>query len=134
MVVENWYQEIEEYHWWGGEPPLLLPPPPPPVPPPFLLRRTFEVNEFEANHNEYYDELEHEDEQEHQSTWSHFTQVIWKGSHYIDIGCSIGVKEEGYEIGEGDFVVVANYYPPGNVPGMFASNVAPLIVGDNDHQ
>lgn len=47
----------------------------------------------------------------------HFTQVVWKGSKEIGVGRATSSG--------GRTVVVANYRPPGNVLGMFATNVLP---------
>ncbi|KAK4872975.1 hypothetical protein RN001_015004 [Aquatica leii] len=47
----------------------------------------------------------------------HFTQVVWKESTELGVG---------FAKVNGKFIVVANYYPPGNVIGSFAQNVPPL--------
>ncbi|KAG5897860.1 hypothetical protein JTB14_024894 [Gonioctena quinquepunctata] len=46
----------------------------------------------------------------------HFTQVVWKDSREL----GVAFAKSG-----GKIVVVANYYPPGNVIGYFADNVPP---------
>ncbi|XP_049887843.1 uncharacterized protein LOC126382127 isoform X2 [Pectinophora gossypiella] len=47
----------------------------------------------------------------------HFTQIIWKGTKELGIGCA---KSKS-----GKLYVVANYYPPGNFSGQFSKNVLP---------
>lgn len=46
----------------------------------------------------------------------HFTQVIWKESKQLGVAFA--------KMG-GKVVVVANYYPPGNMIGSFDENVPP---------
>lgn len=46
----------------------------------------------------------------------HFTQVVWKGTRYVGMGMAHNVKR-------GIVVIVANYFPPGNVIGHFVENV-----------
>lgn len=49
----------------------------------------------------------------------HFTQVIWEDTKEIGVGYA--------KTKEGQFYVVANYNPPGNVMGSFASKVFPPV-------
>ncbi|CAG9816159.1 unnamed protein product [Phaedon cochleariae] len=46
----------------------------------------------------------------------HFTQVVWKDSRELGVA---------YAKSGGKILVVANYYPPGNIIGHFADNVLP---------
>ena len=46
--------------------------------------------------------------------WGHFTQLVWKGSHAVGVGCG----RHGNRL-----VVVANYSPPGNYAGRYHDNV-----------
>lgn len=46
----------------------------------------------------------------------HFTQLVWKESK--DLGCGASCQNNAC-------VVTCNYYPPGNVIGLFSSNVFP---------
>ena len=46
----------------------------------------------------------------------HFTQIVWKDTREL----GVGMAKVGKRI-----VVVANYYPPGNIIGQFARNVPP---------
>jgi hypothetical protein len=48
----------------------------------------------------------------------HFTQVIWKNSQRLGVGIAIGN-------GGRSAFIVAQYTPPGNVQGVFRSNVSP---------
>lgn len=47
----------------------------------------------------------------------HFSQVVWRGSREFGIG-----KAKG---SDGKWIVVANYWPAGNVLGKFVDNVFP---------
>lgn len=49
----------------------------------------------------------------------HFTQVVWVDTKEVGVGMA---KSK-----EGQIYVVANYYPPGNVMGNFATKVRPPI-------
>lgn len=51
-------------------------------------------------------------------SWRSFTQLVWRDSSEIGIGCTRN--------GNGDLLVVADYDPPGNVPGSFKSSVLSL--------
>ncbi|ROT83033.1 hypothetical protein C7M84_023790 [Penaeus vannamei] len=44
-----------------------------------------------------------------------FSQVVWESTKYVGIGVARGT--------DGRSVVVARYFPPGNVGGLFSSNV-----------
>ncbi|CAG9576157.1 unnamed protein product [Danaus chrysippus] len=50
-------------------------------------------------------------------TCGHFTQIIWKNTREIGVGCA---KSKS-----GKLYVVTNYYPPGNFSGQFVKNVPP---------
>ena len=45
----------------------------------------------------------------------HFTQLVWKASTQIGFGASLSSS--------GEWIVVAEFDPPGNVQGQFADNV-----------
>ncbi len=47
----------------------------------------------------------------------HFTQLVWKESEEVGIGCA--------QSSDGSFYCVANYYPAGNCLGEFKKNVFP---------
>lgn len=49
----------------------------------------------------------------------HFTQVIWTDTKEVGVG--VAKSKDGH------IYVVANYYPPGNVIGSFATKVPPLL-------
>lgn len=49
----------------------------------------------------------------------HFTQLVWKGSQEIGIGCA--------KADDGSYYVVANYYPAGNWMGEELTNVLEKI-------
>ena len=52
----------------------------------------------------------------------HFTQVVWKGSE------ELGVGRATYNDGKFNYeIVVANYYPAGNMMGAFPDNVNKLL-------
>ena len=44
-----------------------------------------------------------------------FTQLVWKSSREIGVGVATSQSGEHH--------VVVNYYPPGNIPGQYRSNV-----------
>ena len=46
--------------------------------------------------------------------WGHFTQLVWKGSHKVGVGCGWHGNH---------LVVVANYEGHGNVVGQLHNNV-----------
>ena len=46
---------------------------------------------------------------------SHFSQMVWKSTKLFGLGVAIG--------NTGNYFFVANYYPEGNIPGKFTSNV-----------
>ncbi len=50
----------------------------------------------------------------HLQASGHFSQVVWKSSRSLGCGYDAGCK-----------MVTCNYDPPGNVMGMFGSNVQP---------
>ena len=54
---------------------------------------------------------------------SNFTQMIWKNSQYIGIGCSKTRENLVY--------TVINFFPPGNIQNEFLSNVLPPSQDDN---
>jgi len=43
-----------------------------------------------------------------------FTQMVWQETRKI----GIGVQQDG-----DTYLIIAVYYPPGNLPGQYASNV-----------
>ena len=47
----------------------------------------------------------------------HFTQLVWAASTQIGFGASVATS--------GNWIVVAEFDPPGNVDGQFAANVLP---------
>ena len=47
----------------------------------------------------------------------HFTQLVWKGSEQVGIGCA--------QSSDGAYYVTANYYPAGNWVGEEKKNVFP---------
>ena len=49
------------------------------------------------------------------SKTSHFTQMIWKASKKMGIGTAMTKN--------GTWYVIVNYFPPGNVKGLFKDNV-----------
>ncbi|CAF4283791.1 unnamed protein product, partial [Rotaria magnacalcarata] len=53
------------------------------------------------------------------SATGHFTQVVWLGSTQLGIGIALTSDNR-------TAYVVANYYPPGNYLGQFATNVLPV--------
>lgn len=67
----------------------------------------------------WYDEIKvHNFNQEPDSLKSgHFTQVVWKNSKEMGIA---------FARNAGKIVVVAHYYPPGNIIGSFVENVPPV--------
>ena len=48
------------------------------------------------------------------SNWGHFTQVVWKASTKVGVGCGVS---------GGKLYVVGNYSPAGNFVGHFRENV-----------
>ncbi|NWS74422.1 PI16 inhibitor, partial [Crotophaga sulcirostris] len=46
----------------------------------------------------------------------HYTQVVWANTHQIGCGAQFCEKIDGIEA-EGMYLLVCNYYPPGNVKG-----------------
>ncbi|XP_050424460.1 uncharacterized protein LOC126835733 [Adelges cooleyi] len=83
------------------------------------------VNMGEVAVQSWYDEIDLDggynfegDEKEMSKNSSlHFTQVIWKNTKEIGIGVS--------KMGNGWYIIVVNYSPPGNVVGFFKENVLP---------
>ncbi|KAH9391879.1 hypothetical protein TYRP_022377 [Tyrophagus putrescentiae] len=71
---------------------------------------------------DWYDEIKdyghstfgHEPSMSHFSRWGHFTQVVWKASKTVGVGCGVTANKA---------VVVGNYSPPGNMVGSFKENV-----------
>ncbi|XP_041973599.1 secreted protein PRY1-like isoform X2 [Aricia agestis] len=49
----------------------------------------------------------------------HFTQVVWEDTEEVGVGVA--------KTKEGQIYVVANYFPPGNVIGSFATKVRPPV-------
>lgn len=47
----------------------------------------------------------------------HFTQLVWRASTQIGFGATLATS--------GNWIVVAEFDPPGNVEGQFAANVLP---------
>ncbi|XP_065157178.1 uncharacterized protein [Atheta coriaria] len=54
----------------------------------------------------------------------HFTQVVWKESQELGVA---------FVAAKGKLVVVAQYYPPGNIIGSFVENVPPLVTNINNN-
>jgi hypothetical protein len=55
------------------------------------------------------------------SATGHFTQVVWSDSIQLGIGIAFTSNNQAA-------YAVANYYPPGNFLGQFATEVPPLCV------
>ena len=53
------------------------------------------------------------------SNTRNFTQMLWKGTE--EVGMALSRSEDGQLV-----VIVARYYPPGNVVGLFQENVKPI--------
>ncbi|XP_059482166.1 uncharacterized protein LOC132200592 [Neocloeon triangulifer] len=53
----------------------------------------------------------------------HFTQLVWGSSKQLGLGKA--------QSRNGRVVVVANYYPPGNVNGLYQKNVRPPLPGSD---
>ena len=66
---------------------------------------------YEENNNYNYDE-------DYQNGKGHFSQMIWKSSK--EVGFGFAVAEDGSYYG------VANYFPAGNIMGLFKKNVLPV--------
>ena len=62
----------------------------------------------------------HEPDLAQQSRWIHFTNLIWRQSTEIGVGCSVSKSEE-------TSYLVVRYWPVGNVPGHYAENVLPML-------
>ena len=63
----------------------------------------------------WYDEIkDHNFRKDFQSSTGHLTQLVWKNTQEV----GFGIASKG-----GVYVVVANYYPPGNTLGLFHENV-----------
>jgi len=58
---------------------------------------------------------------------SHFSQMIWRDTKYFGLGISAN-ENNGY------IYFVANYYPGGNIEGLFQDNVFPKINNLNSMQ
>ena len=54
-----------------------------------------------------------------------FSQLIWKECE--EVGMALSRSDDGEVV-----VVVARYYPPGNVVGMFQENVLPKVQRTGD--
>lgn len=50
----------------------------------------------------------------------HFTQLIWKDTEELGIAYA--------KTNDARFIIVANYFPPGNEMGKFIDNVPPVGV------
>lgn len=78
---------------------------------------------------EWYDEVDRHvfGVEPKQLSSGHFTQVVWKESRELGVG---------YAKFKGKIVVVANYYPSGNMIGQFSENVPPLggFANDNNNE
>jgi len=55
--------------------------------------------------------------------WGNFTQLVWRQSHHIGVGCACNNIT-------GQHFIVANYDPPGNVAFRFRRNVKPPLDTD----
>jgi uncharacterized protein YkwD len=71
----------------------------------------------EAVVDSWYNEIQHYDFNQpgFRPETSHFTQVVWKGSHELGVGMA--------QAADGTWYVVANYRPPGNIDNQFATHV-----------
>ena len=68
---------------------------------------------------DWYDEIHNYNfKEEYQIGKGHFSQMIWKDSK--EVGFGFAVAEDGSYFG------VANYYPAGNIMGLFVKNVLPV--------
>lgn len=56
------------------------------------------------------------------ATTGHFTQLVWRKSRRIGVGVA---RSDCDSTGSGQYYVVANYDPPGNVVGEYRENVRP---------
>lgn len=53
---------------------------------------------------------------------SNFTQMLWKNSKYVGIGCS--------KTKDNTIYTVINFYPPGNISNEYKTNVSPPVIED----
>jgi uncharacterized protein YkwD len=68
----------------------------------------------------WYDEIKcynFNDDRKSTGVTGHFTQLVWKGSEEVGIGCA--------QSSDGSYYVVANYFPAGNFGGEYKKNVLP---------
>lgn len=54
--------------------------------------------------------------------WGHFSQIVWKDSKTVGCATYHCDNLENADGGSSDYTV-CNYYPPGNVGGMYAFNI-----------
>ena len=64
----------------------------------------------------YYHYFGHEPDQSNFFKWGAFTQVVWKATQKLGVGCATAGDK---------FYLVANYDPSGNYEGEYAANVLP---------
>lgn len=75
----------------------------------------YEVPVYWALQSSWYTFQGREPDMTHYTWWRHYTQMMWKGSRLVGVGCARTTN--------GTNIVVANFYPKGNIPGLYAINV-----------